>query len=55
MASDKEKEVEVKFRVAEVRRLAPKLREAGFQIETARTHERNTLYDLSGGVLQARK
>ncbi|MGD0570315.1 MAG: class IV adenylate cyclase [Candidatus Sulfotelmatobacter sp.] len=53
MASNRE--IEIKFRVADLRALARKLREAGFRIVTPRTHEMNTLYDLPGGVLRARK
>ena len=48
-------EVEIKFRVEDVRALARKLREAGFRLKTKRTHEVNTLYDLPGGVLRANK
>jgi len=53
MASNKE--IEIKFRVADVRALSRKLHAAGFRIVTRRTHEMNTLYDLPGGVLQGRK
>jgi adenylate cyclase, class 2 len=53
MASNKE--IEIKFRVADVRALARKLRGAGFRIVTPRTHEMNTLYDLPGEVLRGRK
>jgi len=49
------KEIEIKFRVADLRGLARKLRAAGFRVTTRRTHEMNTLYDLPGGVLRARK
>ena len=49
------KEIEIKFRVADLRALARKLRAAGFRVTTRRTHEMNTLYDLPGGVLRARK
>jgi adenylate cyclase, class 2 len=49
------REVEVKFRVADLRGLARKLRAAGFSLATRRTHEMNTLYDLPGEVLRARK
>jgi adenylate cyclase class 2 len=49
------KEIEIKFRVADLRALAHKLRAARFRIVTRRTHEMNTLYDLSGGVLHKRK
>jgi adenylate cyclase, class 2 len=53
MASNQE--IEVKFRVADVRVLARKLQKAGFRIETPRTHEMNTLYDLPGERLRKRK
>jgi adenylate cyclase, class 2 len=53
MASNRE--VEIKFHVADLRVLARKLRAAGFRIVTPRTHEMNTLYDLPGGVLRGRK
>jgi len=49
------KEIEIKFRVADLHTLARKLRAAGFRVTTRRTHEMNTLYDLPGGVLRARK
>ena len=49
------REVEVKFRVENVRALSRKLRDAGFRLQTKRTHEMNTLYDLPGGVLRSRK
>jgi len=49
------KEIEIKFRVENLRRLASKLRAAGFRQETPRTHEMNTLYDLPGEVLRKRK
>ena len=48
-------EVEIKFRVGNVRLLAGKLRAAGFRLVTPRTHELNTLYDLPGEVLRKRK
>ncbi|MGA9542265.1 MAG: class IV adenylate cyclase [Candidatus Sulfotelmatobacter sp.] len=48
-------EIEIKFRVADPRALARKLRVAGFHELTPRTHEMNTLYDLPGEVLRARK
>jgi adenylate cyclase class 2 len=47
-------EVEIKFRVDKARALARRLRAAGFRQVTPRTHERNTLYDLPGGILQKR-
>jgi len=49
------REIEVKFRVADLRELARKLRTAGFRLVTRRTHEMNTLYDLPGEVLRKRK
>ncbi|HTA50025.1 MAG TPA: class IV adenylate cyclase [Verrucomicrobiae bacterium] len=48
-------EIEIKFRVEDVRALARKLRTAGFRLVTPRTHEMNTLYDLPGEVLRGRK
>ena len=49
------KEIEIKFRVADLRLLARKLRAAGFRLVTQRTHEMNTLYDLPGEVLRGRR
>ena len=49
------KEIEIKFRVADLRALARKLRTAGLRVQTRRTHEMNTLYDLPGQVLRKRK
>ncbi|HEY1659744.1 MAG TPA: class IV adenylate cyclase [Candidatus Sulfotelmatobacter sp.] len=49
------KEIEIKFRVKDLNALARNLRRAGFHIETRRTHEMNTLYDLPGQVLRKRK
>jgi adenylate cyclase class 2 len=49
------KEIEIKFRVADLRALGRKLRVAGFRTTTPRTHEMNTLYDLPGDVLRGRK
>jgi adenylate cyclase class 2 len=49
------KEIEIKFRVADVRALTRKLRGAEFRVETPRTHEMNTLYDLPGAELRHRK
>lgn len=47
------REIEIKFRVADVRSLVRKLRGAGFRMVTKRTHETNTLYDLPGEVLRS--
>src|ERR1022692_2556260 len=49
------RETEIKFRIANIRALARKLRGAGFRIDTPRAHEMNTLYDLPGEVLRGRK
>jgi len=49
------KEVEIKFRVHNMRFLQRQLRAAGFRLLTRRTHEMNTLYDLPGEVLRKRK
>lgn len=49
------KEIEVKFRVENLRTLSRKLRSAGFRLKTPRTHEMNTLFDLPGQVLRRRK
>jgi adenylate cyclase class 2 len=48
-------ETEIKFRVENPNALKRKLREIGFRLETPRTHEMNTLYDLPGEVLRQRK
>jgi adenylate cyclase class 2 len=48
------KEVEIKFRVEDIRALAHRLRATGFHRITPRTREQNTLYDLPGRVLQKR-
>jgi adenylate cyclase class 2 len=53
MASNQE--IEIKFRVADLRALTPKLLAAGFRIVTKRTHEMNTLYDLPGEVLRGKQ
>ena len=49
-----QKEIEIKFRVDNLRSLSRKLREAGFHLETPSTHEMNTLYDMPGQVLRRR-
>ncbi len=48
-------EIEIKFRVTDLRALARKLRAAAFHLVTPRTHEMNTLYDLPGEVLRTQK
>ena len=52
MASNQE--IEIKFRVNDVRALARQLRAAGFRQVTRPTRERNTLYDLPGSPLRKR-
>lgn len=52
MASNKE--IEIKFRIADLRALARRLPGAKFRLVTARTHEMNTLYDLPGQPLRRR-
>lgn len=47
-------EVEIKFKVDNLRALARKLRTSKFRLVTKRTHEMNTLYDLPGEVLRKR-
>jgi adenylate cyclase, class 2 len=49
------REIEIKFSVEDLRALRRKLPAAGFHLKTKRTHEMNTLYDLPGEVLRARK
>jgi adenylate cyclase, class 2 len=48
------KEIEIKFRVDDLRGLNQGLRQAGFRMVTRRTHEMNTLYDLPGQKLRRR-
>jgi adenylate cyclase class 2 len=50
-----QREIEIKFRVADLHALNRKLRAAGFRLVTPRTHELNTLYDLPGEILRQRK
>ena len=47
-------EVEIKFRVHDLRALNRHLRSSGFRLLTSRTHEMNTLYDLPGQLLRKR-
>jgi adenylate cyclase class 2 len=47
-------EIEIKFRVNDVRELTRRLRAAKFRQVTPRTHESNTLYDLPGQPLRKR-
>jgi adenylate cyclase, class 2 len=47
-------EIEIKFRVDDLRALNRRLRAAGFRRITPRTHEMNALYDLPGQRLRKR-
>jgi adenylate cyclase, class 2 len=47
-------EIEIKFRVDDVRTLNRRLRKSGFRLLTPRSHEINTLYDLPGQPLRKR-
>jgi len=46
------KEVEIKFRINDMKALISDLKRAGFKLETPPTHEVNTLYDLPGQTLR---
>jgi adenylate cyclase, class 2 len=48
------KEVEIKFRIADLKAIAHALKRAGFREVTPRTHEMNALYDLPGEKLRKR-
>jgi adenylate cyclase, class 2 len=47
-------EIEIKFRVDDIRALNRRLRRSGFRLLTPRTQEINTLYDLPGQLLRKR-
>jgi adenylate cyclase, class 2 len=47
-------EIEIKFRIDDVRTLNRRLRQSGFRSLTRSTHEMNTLYDLPGQLLRKR-
>jgi adenylate cyclase class 2 len=48
------KEIEIKFRIADVQALRHALKRAGFRLITPSTHEMNSLYDLPGQTLRKR-
>jgi adenylate cyclase class 2 len=48
------KEIEIKFRIDDLRALARALKRAGFRQLTRSTHEMNSLYDLPGQKLRKR-
>ena len=47
-------EIEIKFRIDDIRELNWRLRKSGFRLITPRTHEINTLYDLPDNSLRRR-
>lgn len=47
-------EIEIKFRIEDLRDLNRRLRASGFRRTTSRTHEMNALYDLPGQPLRKR-
>jgi adenylate cyclase class 2 len=47
-------EIEIKFRVPNIRTLNARLRKTGFRLVTRSTREMNTLYDLPGQLLRRR-
>ena len=47
-------EVEIKFRIENLREISRQLKANGFRLKTKRTHEMNTLYDLPGQKLRRR-
>jgi adenylate cyclase class 2 len=47
-------EIEIKFRVADLRALVERLRQLGLREITPRTHEMNVLFDLPGHALRNR-
>src|SRR5258708_1483205 len=49
------REIEIKFSVSDLGALTRTLGAAGFRLVTPLTHEMNTLYDLPGEVLRARR
>jgi adenylate cyclase class 2 len=52
MAAARRREVEVKFKIANIQLLRRRLRSEGFRLNTRSTPETNTLYDLTGGTLR---
>jgi adenylate cyclase class 2 len=48
------REVEIKFRIADIQALTASLHKGGFRLLTSRTHEMNTLYDQPGAKLRRR-
>ena len=54
MSANGDKEVEIKFLVADVAAVQAKLLATGFRERTPRTHEMNVLYDFPGRPLRGR-
>src|SRR6059036_165713 len=54
MLMSSNKEVEIKFRISNLRDLKERMQRAHFRLHTPRTHEMNTLYDLPGNPLRRR-
>jgi adenylate cyclase, class 2 len=52
--SENRQEVEIKFKIDDVRAFMSRLPSSGFSLVTERTHELNTLYDLPGFPLRRR-
>ncbi len=50
----RQREVEIKFVLGDMRAMERRLRRSGFRRQTPRTHEMNTLYDLPGAELRGR-
>jgi adenylate cyclase class 2 len=48
------REVEIKFKIKNIKVLTTLLKQAGFHLVTRRTHEMNTLYDQPGQALRRR-
>ena len=48
------REIEIKFRIEDIKALTARLEASGFRMVTSRTHEMNTLYDRPGGLLRRR-
>src|SRR5207245_4879470 len=48
------REIEIKFRIANLNSLVDRLRHLGLEQVTPRTHEMNTLFDLPGRPLRSR-
>src|SRR5438874_13683824 len=48
------REIEIKFRIANLNSLVDRLRHLGLEQVTPRTHEMNTLFDLPGQPLRKR-